>query len=76
MLAFRNLEIQAVKPPGYPPIVFSEMSMLFVVISCVTSLIKKLFYDHWPFGIFLCKFNGFFKYANMFSRRGWRARTE
>lgn len=32
----------------------------------VTSLLKKLFFDHWPFGVFLCKFNGFFKYANMF----------
>lgn len=32
----------------------------------VSSLIKKLFFDHWPFGLFLCKFNGFFKYANMF----------
>ncbi|XP_034748428.1 C3a anaphylatoxin chemotactic receptor-like [Etheostoma cragini] len=32
----------------------------------VFSLTKKLFFDHWPFGIFICKFNGFFKYANMF----------
>ncbi|XP_029369828.1 fMet-Leu-Phe receptor-like [Echeneis naucrates] len=32
----------------------------------VFSLLKKLFFDHWPFGVFLCKFNGFFKYANMF----------
>uniref|UniRef100_A0A3Q2E399 Si:dkey-211g8.1 n=1 Tax=Cyprinodon variegatus TaxID=28743 RepID=A0A3Q2E399_CYPVA len=30
------------------------------------SLIKKLFYNYWPFGLFVCKFNGFFKYANMF----------
>ncbi|XP_044191885.1 C3a anaphylatoxin chemotactic receptor-like [Thunnus albacares] len=39
------------------------------LIFCFTrafSLIKKLFFDYWPFGIFLCKFNGFFKYANMF----------
>uniref|UniRef100_A0A3Q3VUB6 G-protein coupled receptors family 1 profile domain-containing protein n=1 Tax=Mola mola TaxID=94237 RepID=A0A3Q3VUB6_MOLML len=39
------------------------------LIFCFTrvfSLIKKLFFNHWPFGIFLCKFNGFFKYANMF----------
>ncbi|CAJ1083108.1 C3a anaphylatoxin chemotactic receptor-like isoform X2 [Xyrichtys novacula] len=39
------------------------------LIFCFTrvfSLIKKLFFDHWPFGVFLCKFNGFFKYANMF----------
>ncbi|XP_051992765.1 fMet-Leu-Phe receptor-like [Xyrauchen texanus] len=32
----------------------------------VISLIKKLFFGHWPFGEFLCKFTGFFKYANMF----------
>ncbi|TRY96371.1 hypothetical protein DNTS_029308, partial [Danionella cerebrum] len=32
----------------------------------ITSLLKKLFFDYWPFGEFLCKFNGFFKYANMF----------
>nr|XP_057902735.1 C3a anaphylatoxin chemotactic receptor [Doryrhamphus excisus] len=32
----------------------------------ISSLVKKLFLDHWPFGIFICKFNGFFKYANMF----------
>ncbi|XP_056335874.1 C3a anaphylatoxin chemotactic receptor [Danio aesculapii] len=39
------------------------------LIFCFTriiSLIKNLFFDYWPFGIFLCKFNGFFKYANMF----------
>ncbi|KAM9384837.1 C3a anaphylatoxin chemotactic receptor isoform 1-T3 [Pholidichthys leucotaenia] len=39
------------------------------LVFCFTrifSLIKKLFFDHWPFGIFICKFNGFFKYANMF----------
>ncbi|XP_030003285.1 fMet-Leu-Phe receptor-like [Sphaeramia orbicularis] len=39
------------------------------LIFCFTrvfSLIKKIFFDHWPFGIFLCKFNGFFKYGNMF----------
>ncbi|XP_016299948.1 C3a anaphylatoxin chemotactic receptor-like [Sinocyclocheilus anshuiensis] len=39
------------------------------LIFCLTraiSLIKSIFYDHWPFGVFLCKFNGFFKYANMF----------
>lgn len=39
------------------------------LIFCFTrvfSLMKKLFFDHWPFGLFLCKFNGFFKYANMF----------
>ncbi|KAM3596404.1 uncharacterized protein V6R79_013911 [Siganus canaliculatus] len=39
------------------------------LIFCFTrffSLTKKLFFDHWPFGVFVCKFNGFFKYANMF----------
>lgn len=39
------------------------------LIFCFTrifSLTKKLFFEHWPFGLFLCKFNGFFKYANMF----------
>lgn len=39
------------------------------LIFCLTralSLGKKLFFDHWPYGVFLCKFNGFFKYANMF----------
>ncbi|XP_027892615.1 C3a anaphylatoxin chemotactic receptor-like [Xiphophorus couchianus] len=35
-------------------------------ITRVFSLIKKLFFNYWPFGEFLCKFNGFFKYANMF----------
>ncbi|XP_072530845.1 fMet-Leu-Phe receptor-like isoform X2 [Salminus brasiliensis] len=39
---------------------------LIFCLTRVTSLVKKLFYDHWPFGLFLCKFNGFFKYANMF----------
>uniref|UniRef100_A0A3Q0T413 G-protein coupled receptors family 1 profile domain-containing protein n=1 Tax=Amphilophus citrinellus TaxID=61819 RepID=A0A3Q0T413_AMPCI len=32
----------------------------------VSSLAQMLFFDHWPFGLFLCKFSGFFKYANMF----------
>ncbi|XP_060916093.1 formyl peptide receptor 2-like [Labrus mixtus] len=39
------------------------------LIFCFTrvfSLVKKLLFDHWPYGVFLCKFNGFFKYANMF----------
>lgn len=39
---------------------------LIFCLSRILSLTKKLFFDHWPFGIFLCKFNGFFKYANMF----------
>ncbi|KAK3525216.1 hypothetical protein QTP86_023310 [Hemibagrus guttatus] len=39
---------------------------LIFCLTRVTSLIKKLFYDYWPFGLFLCKFNGFFKYTNMF----------
>lgn len=39
------------------------------LIFCLTraiSLAKKIFFDYWPFGVFLCKFNGFFKYTNMF----------
>ncbi|KAL3984325.1 chemokine-like receptor 1 [Sarotherodon galilaeus] len=39
------------------------------LIFCFTrvfSLTKKLFFEHWPFGLFVCKFNAFFKYANMF----------
>lgn len=39
------------------------------LIFCFTralSLVKKLFFAYWPYGVFLCKFNGFFKYANMF----------
>ncbi|KAF4100641.1 hypothetical protein G5714_018837 [Onychostoma macrolepis] len=39
------------------------------LIFCLTraiSLTKSIFFDYWPFGVFLCKFNGFFKYANMF----------
>ncbi len=39
---------------------------LIFCLTRTTSLLKKLFYDYWPFGLFLCKFNGFFKYANMF----------
>ncbi|XP_043073098.1 C3a anaphylatoxin chemotactic receptor-like [Puntigrus tetrazona] len=39
---------------------------LIFCLTRITSLLKKLFFDHWPFGLFLCKFNGFFKYANMF----------
>ncbi|XP_016299950.1 C3a anaphylatoxin chemotactic receptor-like [Sinocyclocheilus anshuiensis] len=39
---------------------------LIFCLTRVTSLIKSIFYDHWPFGVFLCKFTGFFKYANMF----------
>ncbi|XP_010872150.2 fMet-Leu-Phe receptor-like isoform X1 [Esox lucius] len=39
---------------------------LIFCMSISLSLIKKLFYNYWPFGEFLCKFNGFFKYANMF----------
>ncbi|XP_034017011.1 C3a anaphylatoxin chemotactic receptor-like isoform X2 [Thalassophryne amazonica] len=39
---------------------------LIFCITRVLSLVKKLFFDHWPFGVFLCKFNGFFKYGNMF----------
>ncbi|XP_068431825.1 C3a anaphylatoxin chemotactic receptor-like [Clinocottus analis] len=39
------------------------------VIFCFTlifSLTKKLFFDNWPFGIFLCKFTGFVTYSDMF----------
>ncbi|XP_076021587.1 fMet-Leu-Phe receptor-like [Genypterus blacodes] len=39
------------------------------LIFCFTralSLLKKLFFDYWPYGVFLCKFSGFFKYGNMF----------
>ncbi|XP_077051364.1 formyl peptide receptor 2-like [Siphateles boraxobius] len=39
---------------------------LIFCLTQVTSLLKKNFVDSWPFGVFLCKFNGFFKYANMF----------
>ncbi|XP_035990252.1 C3a anaphylatoxin chemotactic receptor [Fundulus heteroclitus] len=39
---------------------------LIFSITRVLSLIKKLCFEYWPFGVFLCKFNGFFKYANMF----------
>ncbi|XP_051729195.1 formyl peptide receptor-related sequence 3-like [Ctenopharyngodon idella] len=39
---------------------------LIFCLTRVLSVISSLFYDHWPFGVFLCKFNGFFKYANMF----------
>ncbi|XP_038822186.1 C3a anaphylatoxin chemotactic receptor-like [Salvelinus namaycush] len=39
---------------------------LIFCLSRVLSLTKKFFFDYWPFGIFLCKFNGFFRYTNMF----------
>ncbi|CAL8365850.1 unnamed protein product [Arctogadus glacialis] len=39
---------------------------LVFCLSRVLSLLKKLYFTGWPFGVFLCKFNGFFKYANMF----------
>ncbi|XP_073677380.1 formyl peptide receptor 2-like [Garra rufa] len=39
---------------------------LIFCLTRITSLIKFILYDHWPFGLFLCKFNGFIKYANMF----------
>ncbi|KAM9434778.1 fMet-Leu-Phe receptor-like isoform 2-T8 [Clarias gariepinus] len=39
---------------------------LIFCLTRVTSLIKKVFYEYWPFGTFVCKFNGFFKYTNMF----------
>ncbi|XP_073678561.1 formyl peptide receptor 2-like [Garra rufa] len=39
---------------------------LIFCLTRVTSLIKTIYYNYWTFGIFVCKFNGFFKYANMF----------
>ncbi|XP_058608502.1 LOW QUALITY PROTEIN: C3a anaphylatoxin chemotactic receptor-like [Onychostoma macrolepis] len=39
---------------------------LIFCLTRVTSLIRDFFYNYWPFGVFLCKFTGFFKYANMF----------
>ncbi|XP_056336210.1 C3a anaphylatoxin chemotactic receptor-like [Danio aesculapii] len=39
---------------------------LIFCLARISSLISKIFFDYWPFGLFLCKFNGFFKYANMF----------
>ncbi|KAK9957879.1 hypothetical protein ABG768_012081 [Culter alburnus] len=39
---------------------------LIFCLTRVLSVISSLFFNHWPFGVFLCKFNGFFKYANMF----------
>ncbi|XP_073677379.1 formyl peptide receptor 2-like [Garra rufa] len=39
---------------------------LIFCLTRVTSVIKSIYYDNWPFGLFLCKFIGFFKYANMF----------
>uniref|UniRef100_A0A672T5N7 G-protein coupled receptors family 1 profile domain-containing protein n=1 Tax=Sinocyclocheilus grahami TaxID=75366 RepID=A0A672T5N7_SINGR len=39
---------------------------LIFCLTRVTSLIRDFFYDYWPFGVFLCKFTGFFKCANMF----------
>uniref|UniRef100_A0A3B4BEK2 G-protein coupled receptors family 1 profile domain-containing protein n=1 Tax=Periophthalmus magnuspinnatus TaxID=409849 RepID=A0A3B4BEK2_9GOBI len=39
------------------------------LIFCFTrifSIVYKLYSNHWPFGSFLCKINGFFKYTNMF----------
>ncbi|XP_077050928.1 formyl peptide receptor 2-like [Siphateles boraxobius] len=39
---------------------------LIFCLTQVTLLIRYLFFEHWPFGVFLCKLDGFFKYANMF----------
>ncbi|XP_077600176.1 C3a anaphylatoxin chemotactic receptor-like [Stigmatopora nigra] len=39
------------------------------LIFCLTRvfpLVKKLFLNHWPLGPSVCKFNGLFKYGNMF----------
>lgn len=32
----------------------------------IPSLIKKLFFNYWPYGVFLCRLTSFFKYTNMF----------
>ncbi|KAL0962422.1 hypothetical protein UPYG_G00339840 [Umbra pygmaea] len=39
---------------------------LIFCVSHTIKLIKKLFFDYWPFGLFLCKSTDFFNYANMF----------
>ncbi|XP_060720897.1 C3a anaphylatoxin chemotactic receptor-like [Tachysurus vachellii] len=39
---------------------------LIFCLTRVTSLIKNLYNGFWFFGLFLCKFNGFSKYTNMF----------
>ncbi|XP_026114659.1 C3a anaphylatoxin chemotactic receptor-like [Carassius auratus] len=39
---------------------------LIFCFTLVPSLLRKLFFDHWPFGAIICKFSGFFKYTNMF----------
>ncbi|KAM9775858.1 C3a anaphylatoxin chemotactic receptor-like isoform 2-T2 [Syngnathus typhle] len=39
------------------------------LIFCVTrifSLVRVLFLDHWPFGLFMCRVKAFSKYTNMF----------
>ncbi|XP_037120051.1 C3a anaphylatoxin chemotactic receptor-like [Syngnathus acus] len=39
------------------------------LIFCVTrifSLVRVLFLNHWPFGLFMCRLKAFFKYTNMF----------
>ncbi|XP_019723295.1 formyl peptide receptor 2-like, partial [Hippocampus comes] len=42
------------------------MADLVFCITRIFSLVKKLFLGHWPFGLFICKFTGFCKQANMF----------
>ncbi|XP_055076232.2 formyl peptide receptor 2-like [Misgurnus anguillicaudatus] len=42
------------------------VSDLIFCLSRIAQLIKYIFFDQWPFGVFLCKFNGFVKYTNMF----------
>ena len=58
-------------PPSQPTVtnvwlVNLAVADLIFCLSRVPSLVKKLFYAGWPFGVFLCKCSGFFKYANMF----------
>nr|XP_055076497.1 C3a anaphylatoxin chemotactic receptor-like [Misgurnus anguillicaudatus] len=39
--------------------------LIFCLVQ-ISQLIRHIFFDHWPFGLFICKFNAFVKYANMF----------
>ncbi|XP_057684242.1 C3a anaphylatoxin chemotactic receptor-like isoform X2 [Corythoichthys intestinalis] len=39
---------------------------LILCFSRILSLVKDLFLNEWLFGLFICRFNGFFKYTNMF----------
>nr|XP_055076498.1 C3a anaphylatoxin chemotactic receptor-like [Misgurnus anguillicaudatus] len=39
--------------------------LIFCLVQ-ISQVIRHIFFDHWPFGLFICKFNAFFKHANMF----------